>query len=125
MKACITALGDVAVVGGFQQRFLNEPVEAVIDPALIHLLSSSDACIANIECVLTDSEDFTIPGYGLRTPPSVAATLHSLGINIGTLANNHIRDVGDSGVLDTILHLQASKIKVCGAGENTQAASAT
>lgn len=125
MKATLTALGDVAVVGGFRERFRSEPLDAVVDPNLVRLLRNSDASIANVECVLTDSEDFTIPGYGLRTPPAIAATLASLGIRIGTLANNHIRDVGDTGVLDTIRHLRAAGIQVCGAGENACAASAT
>ncbi len=123
MKATLTALGDVAIVGSFQRRFLKESPEAVVDPELIHLLRGSDACIANIECVLTDSDKFVTPGYGLRTSPRMASILRSLGITIGTLANNHIRDVGDVGVSDTIRHLHAAGMMVCGAGETAQAAS--
>ncbi|HWL50822.1 MAG TPA: CapA family protein [Chthoniobacteraceae bacterium] len=124
MKATLTALGDVAAVGSFRKRLLEEPLEAVIDPELIDLLRASDACIANVECVLTGVETFTIPGYGLRTSPRLAPTFRALGITIATLANNHIRDVGDAGVLDTIRHLQAAGMATCGAGENVRAASA-
>lgn len=112
----LTALGDVALVGAFGARFVDRPICEVVDPALIELFSSSEICLANLECVLTTSEAYDLPGYGLRTPPAAARALKCMGISVASLANNHIRDVGDPGVRDTLRHLEDLGIATCGAG---------
>ncbi len=43
-------------------------------------------------------------------------------MSIACLANNHIRDYGDAGVMETIMHCHAHGIETVGAGKNLHAA---
>jgi poly-gamma-glutamate synthesis protein (capsule biosynthesis protein) len=44
------------------------------------------------------------------------------GISIVSVANNHIYDAGETGLLDTLCHLESAAIPAVGAGENLTAA---
>jgi len=50
--------------------------------------------------------------------------IKELGFNVISLANNHIMDLGESGLINTINHLKESGILFCGAGINEDEASA-
>lgn len=120
--ARLVVLGDVCVARGFEVRFLEAPLEEVVDPALLSCLRQADAVIANIESVLTDKETWRIPGAGLRADPRLARVLRTMGITHACLANNHLRDLLCPGVLDTIRHCRAAGMEVVGAGSNREEA---
>lgn len=122
MSIRIAAIGDVAPVRSFERSLLQHPFEEVVDPSLSDLLNEFDLCAGNIECTLTDAETFSTPGYGLRITPSLAPLFRQMGITLATLANNHIRDLGDQGVKDTLRALKHVGIPTIGAGETLEAA---
>ena len=53
-----------------------------------------------------------------RTNPEAAFALKKAGFSILCLANNHILDYGEEGLVDTIKYLEKAKISYFGAGEN-------
>lgn len=91
-----------------------------IDQSIIDLFAKSDCNIVNLEAPVTDSESKILKtGPHLKSDKKhTLSVLKILNISIATLANNHIRDYDDEGVLDTIDFCKENDIKAIGAGKN-------
>lgn len=92
---------------------------------VLPMIRNADFCIANLECAITDDP---IPikkcGPVLYGSTKCMATIANAGINAVSLANNHIRDCSDEGVLSTLAVCNLHNIKTFGAGKNENEASA-
>lgn len=60
--------------------------------------------------------------YTFRANPARAEVLKTLGVDVVTLANNHIYDYGEEAILDTFDTLEAVGIPYFGAGRNLEEA---
>jgi len=86
-----------------------------------NLLQSPDITILNLECAITDSEQRwqgAPKAFYFGAPLSAANILKTVGIDVVTLANNHILDFDRQGLLDTLTHLNSQDIQHVGAGLN-------
>lgn len=114
----VNAVGDVMLAGrwgdelkkrGFQLSFAYMTDE----------LKKGDITLANLEMPLASSGvEFTDKKFRFRGDPAVASALKSSGINLVTLANNHIMDFGADALKETEQHLEEAEIAWIGAGEN-------
>ena len=77
-----------------------------------------DLKIANLETVITASDAFVPKGINYRMHPDNIPALVAAGIDIFSLANNHILDWGEQGLKDTISALDQIKVKHAGVGES-------
>ena len=75
-------------------------------------------CIVNLETAITRSEAFLPKGINYRMSPENAQCLASAGINCCVLANNHVLDWGEAGLVDTLDNLRKLGIQAVGAGRN-------
>jgi poly-gamma-glutamate capsule biosynthesis protein CapA/YwtB (metallophosphatase superfamily) len=82
-----------------------------------------DARIINLETSITRNAAYEPKGINYRVSPENAACLATAGIDCCVLANNHVRDWGPDGLLDTLATLQHLRIKGAGAGRNLAEAS--
>lgn len=78
-----------------------------------------DVRIINLETSVTTSGDFW-PGKGInyRMNPGNVPCLKAAGIDVCSLANNHVLDWGYRGLLETLSALKAAGIKTAGAGRD-------
>ena len=83
-----------------------------------------DARIINLETAITRSDDYARKGINYRMSPENADCLSAAGIDCCALANNHVLDWGQSGLLQTLATLKRLKIKAAGAGRNAVEAAA-
>ncbi len=83
-----------------------------------------DARIINLETSITRSDDYEDKGINYRMSPENAGTISAAAIDCCTLANNHLLDWGNTGLLDTLATLQRLQIKTAGAGHTLAEASA-
>ena len=83
-----------------------------------------DARIVNLETAITRSDDYARKGINYRMSPENADCLSAAGIDCCALANNHVLDWGQSGLLQTLATLERLKIKAAGAGRNVLEAAA-
>jgi poly-gamma-glutamate capsule biosynthesis protein CapA/YwtB (metallophosphatase superfamily) len=83
-----------------------------------------DAYIVNLETAITRNEDYLPKGINYRMSPENADCLSAAGVNCCVLANNHILDWGQSGLLETLATLERMGIKTAGAGQNIERARA-
>lgn len=99
----IEIFGDICPLGGQNPFGLTTPVDEYI--------------VGNLECVLTDNPvPIRKAGPVLYAPTSFATTLKEVGFNAVSIANNHIRDCGDEGILSTKTVCQNAGINIFGAG---------
>lgn len=82
------------------------------------------ARIINLETAVTRSDDHAVKGINYRMSPENADCLSAARIDCCTLANNHVLDWGQAGLLDTLATLRRLNIKYAGAGRNDEEAHA-
>lgn len=56
--------------------------------------------------------------YTFRAKPERMALLEEMGTDLVSLANNHIYDYGEAGMLDTLSYLDQAQIPYVGGGRN-------
>jgi poly-gamma-glutamate synthesis protein (capsule biosynthesis protein) len=108
---------------------INRVEEAIKENKLFYFdeiknkLSSQDLVIANLECPITNSEKkIKKIGPNLKAIPQTINLINHININLLTLANNHILDYDEEGIIDTINILNNEKISFLGAGKNAKEA---
>jgi len=82
------------------------------------LLSQSDVSMVNLENPITYRTQKVKKEFNFKMDPKYLGILQSAGIDLVTLANNHIFDYGSEGLLDTIHYLDSVGIRHVGAGRN-------
>ena len=96
---------------------LDEPgPDALFDPSR-ELLRSADVLVGQVE--VPHSRRGTVQSTDVPARPSDPdnlAALERVGLDVATLAGNHIADAGREGIEDTIAGLQALGIATTGAG---------
>jgi Bacterial capsule synthesis protein PGA_cap len=118
LKIRLSAVGDIALNGGYHQLSSTGNADALA--ATIHsLLGDTDIAIGNLEGPLTTRPAIVPPShFTLRGGPVYARVLWEAGIRVVTLANNHMMDYGWEGVAETCTHLDAAGIRYVGVGRN-------
>jgi len=81
-------------------------------------LSSADVAIVNLEMAITERGEPYDKEFVFRAPRSAALTLAAAGVDVVSLANNHVLDFGPEGLEDTISVLDEVGILRPGAGSN-------
>jgi poly-gamma-glutamate synthesis protein (capsule biosynthesis protein) len=87
-----------------------------------HLIASADIAIANFENPAPNVFRYHTSGTTFSADPKLIKGLANVGIDWVGLANNHIRDAGGDGILQTIANLKRYGIASSGAGKDLAAA---
>ncbi len=112
----VTLCGDIALCGNVATLITKNKTDELAKD-FQEIFKRSDLFIANIECPLTDSDEPAWKHFTtLKGPRRGGSVLHRLGVDIGSLANNHIADYGLTGLNDTIDVLKEQGITPVGAG---------
>ena len=113
-------VGDVMLARGYNDLISNIGLEAIFEPTLDILGNSADITIANLECPLTNyNEHHPTKSIWFKGVPEYAEGLSFAGIDIVTLANNHVYDYMLPGIQDTQQALEDFNILHSGAGEDS------
>lgn len=108
---------------------INQPYDVVekIDSKLVDFFEKSDFNIVNLEAPVTSSVSKIIKtGPHLKSSrDSTLDIFRHLNLSIAALANNHIKDYDEQGVLDTINFCRDNSIDTMGAGQNSEEAAQT
>ena len=116
-KITISAIGDISFTGNIDKK-----PSAKIFKKISDTWADSDLVVGNLEGPLLDNGR-SIPGKCvLKADPGWADILSESGINLVSLANNHMMDFGAKGLFNTINILKNTGIHFLGAGENLKKA---
>ncbi len=111
------AVGDIIparhVAEIMAKRGVDWPFERIAP-----VVRGADVVLGDLECALTDRVTPSYEGMYFSASPKAIEGIKTLGINVLTLANNHITNYDRSGLMDTINLLRSNNIKYTGGGEN-------
>lgn len=115
--------GDLVPTATNKSLFENGKAEALVGRELLDVLNKADYRIFNLETPLTDVEaPIDKNGPNLIAPTAAVKGYTALGVNLLSLANNHILDQGSDGLKATIEALEQNNIAHLGAGDNLSVA---
>jgi len=121
-KATITAMGDILlhgrVYGGLGKKdnfdFVNQLSK------ISHLVGKTNITVANLESIIAGTE-FGLSGFPkFNAPAEIGYALKELGVDIVTIANNHVLDYGEKGLIKSIKNLKKIGLIYDGAYESKE-----
>jgi poly-gamma-glutamate synthesis protein (capsule biosynthesis protein) len=121
MSATILIGGDYCPVYRLEEEIRSNRGHLVWDN-LKNLLKNSDYNIINLEAPITNKDCIPISkaGPSLKCSEEAISVLKNIGIDLVTLANNHMMDYGIDGLNNTIQILRNHKIEYIGIGQNLE-----
>jgi poly-gamma-glutamate capsule biosynthesis protein CapA/YwtB (metallophosphatase superfamily) len=111
--------GDVHFAGRVA-RLLEEPATAF--GPIAYVLKSADFTAVNLETSVARRGRPQPKTYHFATTPGAFSALRDAGVDLVTIANNHILDFGETGLADTLAAAKAAHFPYVGAGVNAAAA---
>ena len=121
LKICI--LGDICPDWGFRSSFDKQDEALIFNDALVPL-QNADITIGNLEAPASErGTPIRKSGPCLHCKTQDIDVLKNAGLDVLSLANNHILDYGPDALLDTMGAAEANGILTVGAGRNLAEAS--
>lgn len=115
----VIVAGDI-MLGGRGKSSVAEHGPDYPFAAVLPLLRQSPIVVGNLEGPFAEKAHKLRRNFSYRVAPSLASALTRAGINVLTLANNHLLDCGRSGVLETLETLAREGLAPLGAGANEE-----
>ncbi|WHH56886.1 CapA family protein [Petroclostridium sp. X23] len=112
----IKAIGDIMLGRGVAYHTKGDYTLPFKETA--EFLKSADITFSNVEFVLSERGQKLEGKINLRGEPKSVEGLKFAGIDIVSIANNHMMDYNELGLLDTMETLSRNNIKYAGAGKN-------
>src|ERR1700722_7750060 len=122
-----TAAGSVTLAFAGDVHFTGRTARLLSDPAtafgpIAGVLMSADFTALNLETSVTSRSTPQPKTYHFRAAPAAFTALRDGGVDLVTMANNHVLDYGQVGLADTLAGVHAARFPYVGIG--TSAASA-
>jgi poly-gamma-glutamate synthesis protein (capsule biosynthesis protein) len=74
--------------------------------------------MVNLETAVTDRGTPQPKQYHFRAPVSALSALAAAGVDVVTIANNHVLDYGQVGLADTLDNVRSAGLPAVGAGRD-------
>jgi poly-gamma-glutamate synthesis protein (capsule biosynthesis protein) len=121
------APGDVTLAFAGDVHFAGRVAPLLKDPGttfgpVSSVLESADFTAVNLETPVTSRGRPQPKAYHFATTPGAFKALRDAGVDLVTVANNHILDYGEAGLADTLAAAKAARFPIVGAGANAAAA---
>ena len=124
-EATLLFAGDLFLTDLLQSKYNQQGISAAASDSLLSVLREADIFMLNEEFPFgTTGEPMEEKEYTFRVDPSYSTVLSELGVDIVTLANNHMLDFGRGPLTETLNTLDQAGIAHVGAGENLDEAKA-
>lgn len=110
-----------AVMSTFHNR--GNDINQAFDQGLLEQMLNADIFMINNEFTFTSRGTPTVnKKFTFRANPGNVSMYEEMGVDIVSVANNHIYDYGEISLLDTLDTLEQAEIPYVGAGRNLQEA---
>ena len=117
----IMIMSDVVPPASERNEYTDGAIEKLVSYEFRKKLQEATFNIVNLECPLTKESVPAVKwGSSLKAFPETIEALYKIPGLVVNLANNHIRDYGSRGVLDTIKVLEEYHIPYLGAGSDLE-----
>ena len=121
------AAGSVTLAFAGDVHFTGRTARLLTDPAtafgpIATVLKSADFTALNLETAVTSGGTPQPKTYHFRTVPAAFTALRDAGVDLVTMANNHVLDYGQAGLADTLAAARAAGFPYVGIGMDAAAA---
>jgi hypothetical protein len=121
------ATGTVTLAFAGDVHFEDRTRLLLADPAtafgpIAAILRSADFTAVNLETAITNRGTPQPKTYHFRAPATAFTALRDAGVDLVTMANNHVLDYGQAGLADTLAAARAARFPYVGIGVNAAAA---
>ena len=117
--------GDVLLSDYVLSNYNNNGIDGVLSPELLRELRDADLTVINNEFPFsTRGTQAPDKQFTFRVDPKYVSVLTDMGVDIATLANNHVLDFGPDALQDTFDTLDHAGIDYMGAGNDPARAEA-
>lgn len=114
----ISFVGDICLDEKALSLIDNQDYSTLFGDSYSYLIES-DFRIGNLECpIILSTSPIKKLGPNLKTKPEAARALRYAGFDLLCLANNHILDYGEEGVIGTLKYTNLNNIDTIGVGKN-------
>lgn len=120
-KCMIRLMGDVMIGRSVSRKISEEGYDYPWGNVLPYL-KKPGINIINLEAALTSSENKVVKVFNFKAEPEHVKALSNAHIHAANIANNHILDFSEEGLLETIGVLDSAGILHAGAGKNIKEA---
>ena len=122
-----TAAGSVTLAFAGDVHFTGRTARLLSDPAtafgpVAAVLRAADFAAVNLETSVTSRGTPQPKTYHFRTGPTAFTALRDAGVDLVTMANNHVLDYGPVGLADTLAAARAARFPYVGIGTDAAAA---
>jgi poly-gamma-glutamate synthesis protein (capsule biosynthesis protein) len=123
----VAASRDITLAFAGDVHFAGRVARLLDDPAttfgpITSVLKAADFTAVNLETSVTRRGEPQPKTYHFATTPSAFTALRDAGVDLVTMANNHILDYGQTGLADTLAAAKAAHFPYVGAGVDAAAA---
>lgn len=118
----IVAAGDVMLSRHVGTKIRNAKNPTLPFQKVKNILSAGDITFVNLEAPFYNKGEPVTAGMIFKAEPETIEGLIFAGIDVVSLANNHIKNKGEAGLLYTLNSLTNAGIKYVGAGKNDEEA---
>jgi len=123
----VRAAGSITLAFAGDVNFAGRTARLLADPAtafgpIAAVLRSADFAAVNLETAITGGGTPQPKTYHFRSPPAAFTALRAAGIDLVTMANNHVLDYGPAGLADTLAAARATRFPYVGIGTSAAAA---
>lgn len=123
----ISFVGDVSLADNwyimpkYDER--GKGIYGILSEDVVDIMTSTDIMVANNEFTISD-RGTPMPGkyYTFRGSPTRLKIYEEMGVDLVTLANNHVYDFGEDAFSDMLKFLKEYNIPYIGAGNNIEEA---
>jgi Bacterial capsule synthesis protein PGA_cap len=122
-----TAAGSVTLAFAGDVHFTGRTARLLSDPAtafgpVATVLRAADFTALNLETAVTSRGTPQPKTFHFRTGPAAFFALRDAGVDLVTMANNHVLDYGQAGLADTLAAARATGFPSVGIGKDAAAA---
>lgn len=122
-----TSSPDITLAFAGDVNFEDRTATLLKDPAtafgpISAVLQQADFTALNLETSVTSRGTPQPKTFHFRTTPAAFTAIRAAGVNLVTMANNHVEDYGATGLADTLAAAKASGLPYVGIGADADAA---
>ncbi len=118
----LSFVGDISLADNFDimpyYDSRKEGIYGILSKEVVDIMTNSDIMVANNEFTISTRGTPLNKRYTFRADPKRLNIYKEMGVNLVSLANNHIYDYGIEAFNDTLKYLKEYDIPFVGAGSN-------
>ena len=123
----LSFVGDVSLADNFdimpKYDERGNGIYGILSKDIVNIMNNADIMVANNEFTISNrGAPMQNKYYTFRANPNRVSIYKEMGIDLVTLANNHVYDFGEDAFLDTLDTLNSNDIPYVGAGRNLEEA---